>query len=239
MATTNWCERIQTHDDRPIPLQHEGGASMVASAEAEKSERRPLWVVVEVDVGSECPLVEIEDSIHDIDVQQVGGVCRSEAVVGDEDVEVQHMERSMNDGCVADIFFEHDCVPHITDTRDDSLLVTVHPSSRAAIPEMLSSLKGAGYEARVERIVHIGEDMVGLPPVLCDFGLLTEKQQRALMLAVDRGYYAQPREATLDELAEELGIGKSAVSHRLKAAEAKIIRNHLPRTNDLKNFNNQ
>jgi hypothetical protein len=211
---------------------------MVASAETEESERRPLWVVIEIVVGSQCPLVEIDEPIHDIDIQQVGGVCRSEAVVGEDDVEVRHMERQMDEECVADVFFEHDCVPHITDTRGDSLLVTVHPSSRSAIPGMVSSLEAAGYEAHVERIVRIGEELLGLPPVLCDFGLLTEKQQRALMLAVERGYYAQPREATLDELAEELGIGKSAVSHRLKAAEAKVIRNHLPRTDNLKNFNN-
>jgi hypothetical protein len=203
-------------------------------AEDGSSDRRPLWVVIEIDVGEACPLVEVDQPVHDISIQQVGRTCRSEAIVGDDDeVEVLHMERHMGEQCVADVFFDHDCVPHVSDAREDSILVTAHPPGRSEIQDIMGGLRDAGYEARVERIVHIDEDCLGLPPVLCDFGLLTEKQQEALMLAVERGYYAQPRQATLEELAEELGIGKSAVSHRLKSAEAKIIRNHLPRTNDL------
>ncbi|MEF8831282.1 MAG: helix-turn-helix domain-containing protein, partial [Halobacteriales archaeon] len=139
----------------------------------------------------------------------------------------------MGQQCVANVFHEHDCVPHVTDAREDSLLVTVHPCDRSMITELIQGLRDVGYDARIDRIVRIDEEMFGNPPVLCDFGLLTEKQQEALMLAVELGYYEQSREATLEDLSEELGIGKSAVSHRLKSAEAKIIRNHLPRTNDL------
>ena len=72
--------------------------------------------------------------------------------------------------------------------------------------------------------------MLSTAPILCDFGLLTDKQQEALLLAVRRGYYAQPLEVTLSELAAELNVGKSAVSHRLQAAESKVIRNHLPQS---------
>ncbi|MFW5920182.1 MAG: helix-turn-helix domain-containing protein [Halanaeroarchaeum sp.] len=197
-------------------------------------ERRPLWVVIEIDVGDDCPLTDVDRPIHDVDLQQMGRVCRSQVVTGGkDDVEVLHLEQYMQKECVADVFHEYDCVPHVTDVREDSILVTVHPCDRSMIPELVGGLQDVGYPARVDRIVRIDEEVLGTPPVLCDFSLLTEKQQEALVLAVERGYYEQPREATLEDLAEDLDVGKSAVSHRLKAAEAKIIRNHMPRTNDL------
>ena len=45
---------------------------------------------------------------------------------------------------------------------------------------------------------------------------LTEKQRRALVLAYREGYFSQPREATLDDLAAELDISPQAVSARIQ-----------------------
>lgn len=59
--------------------------------------------------------------------------------------------------------------------------------------------------------------------VRIDLGRVTAKQWEALELAHDRGYYDRPRDADLSELATELSISKSAVSQRLRAAEATII----------------
>lgn len=59
------------------------------------------------------------------------------------------------------------------------------------------------------------------PPVARD---LTPRQQDVLRLAVALGYYQQPRGATLDEIAELLGVSKAAVHKTLTAAENKVIR---------------
>ena len=56
-----------------------------------------------------------------------------------------------------------------------------------------------------------------------DFGLSNE-QREALVLALRRGYFATPSEASLDELAEELGITKQAVSNRLRRGNEKMLR---------------
>lgn len=233
-------------DGRKSRLTHMSNANSTPNDDADRptddakgsmdetaADRRPLWVVIEIDVGNKCPLTTVDQPIHDVDLQQMGRVCRSQVVTGDEEVDVLHMERQMGNRCVADVFHDHDCVPHVTDVRETSILVTVHPCDRSMIPDLVAGLEGVGYPARVDRIVRIDEEVLGTPPVLCDFSLLTEKQQTALVLAVEQGYYEQPRQATLEDLAEDIGVGKSAVSHRLKAAEAKIIRNHLPRTSDL------
>ena len=45
---------------------------------------------------------------------------------------------------------------------------------------------------------------------------LTDKQQEALVLAYDRGYFESPREVTMEELGEELGISQQALGARLR-----------------------
>lgn len=59
--------------------------------------------------------------------------------------------------------------------------------------------------------------------VTVDLDILTEKQVEALELALQTGYYEQPRRTDLANLARELGISKSAVSQRLRTAEVKLI----------------
>ena len=56
-----------------------------------------------------------------------------------------------------------------------------------------------------------------------DFGLSPE-QREALVLALRRGYFATPSETNLDELAEELGVTKQAVSNRIRRGNEKILR---------------
>ena len=45
---------------------------------------------------------------------------------------------------------------------------------------------------------------------------LTDKQQEALELAYERGYFESPREVTMEDLGEELGISQQAVASRLR-----------------------
>jgi len=52
---------------------------------------------------------------------------------------------------------------------------------------------------------------------------LTETQQEALMLAYKHGYYRTPREVTLEELADELGISQQAVASRLRRGIDQIL----------------
>ncbi|MDR5671554.1 Transcriptional regulator, contains HTH domain [Halalkaliarchaeum sp. AArc-CO] len=60
-------------------------------------------------------------------------------------------------------------------------------------------------------------------PVHVDIGLLTQTQWETLELAFAMDYYQNPRGTSLEELATELGISKSAVSQRLNGAERKLV----------------
>ena len=52
---------------------------------------------------------------------------------------------------------------------------------------------------------------------------LTDTQQEALVLAYERGYFESPREVTLEEIGEELGITQQAVGSRLRKGTEYVI----------------
>lgn len=56
---------------------------------------------------------------------------------------------------------------------------------------------------------------------------LTNPQRKALLLAVESGYYDIPRGCTTKELAAELGISDQAVTERLRRAISTLVTNTL------------
>lgn len=57
--------------------------------------------------------------------------------------------------------------------------------------------------------------------------VLTDRQREILNLAVERGYYEVPRQVTLQDLADELGIAIGAASEGLRRAESRVVRSHF------------
>lgn len=55
------------------------------------------------------------------------------------------------------------------------------------------------------------------------FGQLTEKQIRALVVAVEGGYYEIPKRVTSDELAKKHGQPRSTFEEHLRKAENKVV----------------
>ncbi|MFB6189904.1 MAG: helix-turn-helix domain-containing protein [Halapricum sp.] len=56
---------------------------------------------------------------------------------------------------------------------------------------------------------------------------LTPDQREALVLALRRGYFSSPREISLADLAEEVGISKQALSQRIRKANEQVLREAL------------
>lgn len=76
----------------------------------------------------------------------------------------------------------------------------------------------------IDFTVHSVNEETGSPTTV-PVGEITTKQWEAAKLAVESGYYNEPREATLDDLADELNISKSAVSQRLANIERMLVLN--------------
>ncbi|AZH26194.1 bacterio-opsin activator domain-containing protein [Haloplanus aerogenes] len=53
---------------------------------------------------------------------------------------------------------------------------------------------------------------------------LSQEQREALVLALQRGYFATPSEMMLDELADELGITRQALSTRIRRGNEQVLR---------------
>jgi hypothetical protein len=53
--------------------------------------------------------------------------------------------------------------------------------------------------------------------------LLTDRQQEVLLTAVDAGYYRSPRDATLGDVADRLGIASATCSDVLHRAEGHVV----------------
>lgn len=52
---------------------------------------------------------------------------------------------------------------------------------------------------------------------------LTAKQEEALVLAYERGYFEVPREATMSDIADELGISDSAAAQRISRGLSTLV----------------
>lgn len=82
-----------------------------------------------------------------------------------------------------------------------------------------NAITDSGITIHIERTYTFAEESARRR----DFGL-TPEQREALVLALRRGYFATPSETSLDELAEELGVTKQAVSNRIRGGNEKILR---------------
>lgn len=57
------------------------------------------------------------------------------------------------------------------------------------------------------------------------FGGLTPRQLEALRIALDNGYFEQPRGASIEQLATQTNVARSTFEEHLRKAENKLIRN--------------
>lgn len=80
-----------------------------------------------------------------------------------------------------------------------------------------TSLDASGHQYDLLALVHTDEENT----------LLTERQQECLTVAQRQGYFEVPRECTLAELAETLGIDKSAASETVRRGTGRVLEQFL------------
>jgi predicted DNA binding protein len=84
------------------------------------------------------------------------------------------------------------------------------------IGDVLDGLKELGVEARVDRLTAIGGK-----------GILTDRQEDVIRIALESGYFDFPRRIDSSKLADKLGISVSTLSEILRAAERRIFSEYL------------
>ncbi|QAU14258.1 bacterio-opsin activator [Halorubrum sp. BOL3-1] len=104
--------------------------------------------------------------------------------------------------------------------RDGGHTISIEIDPDADIAAVLGEI--AELDVDGARVRDVSDEERSAVPV--DPAELTAVQRQTLLRAVEAGYYSDPREATLSDLAAEFDVSKSAVSQRLHGAEATIVR---------------
>ncbi len=95
---------------------------------------------------------------------------------------------------------------------------------REEMVKFIESVKSKIKDFKLLKFHKIAIDNVFFPKLMPD---LTEKQKRAIELAIERGYYKTPRKTNLRKLAKLTGVSLSTYGQHLRAAEEKLIPNVL------------
>jgi predicted DNA binding protein len=90
-------------------------------------------------------------------------------------------------------------------------------ASHESLSELGSTFDSIGVEYTIEYVRDFEDEE----------GVLTEKQREVVEVAHELGYYETPREVSLSEVADELGVAKSTCSEILHRAEGKIMDDFL------------
>lgn len=105
--------------------------------------------------------------------------------------------------------------------HEGRVLVSLSLSGPEEVVTLLDSAGKTDLNVRDVDVVDTGQS--GTAPVTVDLGVLTRTQWETLRLAFETGYYRTPRQTSLEKLAENLDVSKSAVSQRLNGAERKLV----------------
>ena len=127
---------------------------------------------------------------------------------------------------IIDRFEEHNCLYQSpTIYRQGWEHYTVVAFDGDDIRELLGDLR-SDREIELLSKTSISETQIPhsmLAPASQLFEYLTDRQLAALQLALERGYYEQPRKTSLRDLAEQTAVARSTYEEHLRKAENKLL----------------
>ena len=106
------------------------------------------------------------------------------------------------------------------DLVDDEWVVQARFPDRSSLLTFREDLVADGFDVEVKRMRE-DEDEAST-----QFGV-TDPQREVLLLALERGYYTVPRNASLSDLAADLDISSQAASERLRRGTQTLVANTL------------
>ena len=201
---------------------------------ATTTERESARVSLQLSVAvpEECPLSGLEGEIVSTDRQMVEDGCHSIFVVrpdtGDLDaVEWRHDLTRHTGTCLCHVFCEEGVMPIFDRVADGRVHISVFLKEEMKARSLYESLSELVSDVEIRRLNTNGNPCHMNSLTKVNLAELTEKQTVALEIAVAGGYYEEPKETTITELAETVGISRQAFSHRLKEAEREVFQQVL------------
>ncbi|WP_435092935.1 helix-turn-helix domain-containing protein [Halorubrum sp. N11] len=184
---------------------------------------RRLRVDLDIDPSDDwdCPIVSETPDASGVAVNAVGNECTVDVQPTGDD-ELVRARGEVSEDCLCRVFQESGCVPHIQRVEDGTMLVTTYVDDRDTVRDVVGALREVLDHVRLVRLAVV-QGPEATEQVTFDLSALTPKQREGLELAVVRGYFDDDRDVGLGELAGELDISKSALSQRLRTAQAKLV----------------
>lgn len=186
-----------------------------------------LWVELDVEVARDanCPLAGTDYEESDGSVQLVGSTCHLTLVPGeDSSATTRTVTSPITERCLCAGICGDGFAPVELTVEEGSLVIGAYASDRKTLSEAADRL-GDGVERwRLRQLsTTSNDDRTDANEHGQDDVPLTVKQREAVQTAVEMGYYDRPRNASLGDLADSLGVTRSALSQRLNAVESKLI----------------
>lgn len=104
--------------------------------------------------------------------------------------------------------------------QEDEWVLKIRLPSRDALADLRGHFDDHDTRVRVVRLYDLEDPKMGQYEV-------TSKQRAALLRALEAGYFEVPRDATLEDVADELDISAKATSERLRRGCTNLLRNSL------------
>lgn len=105
---------------------------------------------------------------------------------------------------------------------DSTWRFTVRFRNHAQLTQFHQFYQDEEFPVYIDRVTSLDDE----PGTGVGFGL-TPAQRDTLIMAVKNGYFAIPRETTLDDIAEEVGISSQAASERIRRGTETVLRKAL------------
>ena len=107
------------------------------------------------------------------------------------------------------------------ESTDRGWAVRLHLPDREALADLWEYCDREGISFELYRMFRQDEWTNGFAPEL------TDHQRDALVAAYEAGYFEEPRETSLEELAERLGISPAAVGGRIRRGTGRLVESTL------------
>ncbi len=164
------------------------------------------------DAPSDTPIVHDGES---------DGAPAFETVFDDGTAQTVEFERGWDD-CVCEQIESVGCPVDDVRASDGRLRVKFRVRSNERLKEVIAAAREAATDVRLSYVVSGGGEERS-DAVVVDRDQLTDRQREAVETAYAAGYFAHPREANAEAVAEQLGVSASTFREHLAAAQAKLF----------------
>jgi len=221
-------------------------SSAPSNAHSSVSQDRELRIVLEIERGGPCFIDDIAGDVTDLDVRVQNETRHAEVTVcescetdsgtpvtynqeagstssTDRTITKYHSGEACSH-CPASVFAAYGCIPHFIREDGQSFFIKAFLPDSTMVSELVGDLNEIGSTVRLVSMTHTSSgEQLSEEIYEVDISVLTPKQREALQLAIDEGYYATDKEASMESLADQLGISTSAFSQRLARAEQNVV----------------